>query len=118
MYAGKLVFAQVMECAPWHAFRRLATKCHGDFNVRSFSCQGPPRKTNQRLAFGQTVFVSDNRGPCKQLVSKSGMRAHSPFGRGPDSLGPNGRLGDRSLRSARARRHRSRFQLPPARPLP
>ena len=38
MYAGKLVFAQVMEYAPWHTFRRLVTKFRGDFNVRSFSC--------------------------------------------------------------------------------
>lgn len=38
MYSGKLVFAQVMEYAPWHTFRRLVTKYHGDFNVRSFSC--------------------------------------------------------------------------------
>lgn len=38
MYAGKHVFAQVMEYAPWHTFRRLVTKYHGDFNVRSFSC--------------------------------------------------------------------------------
>jgi hypothetical protein len=38
MYAGKLVFAQVMEYAPWHTFRRLVEKYGGDFNVRSFSC--------------------------------------------------------------------------------
>jgi hypothetical protein len=38
MYAGKLVFAQVMEFAPWHTFRRLVAKYRGDFNVRSFSC--------------------------------------------------------------------------------
>ena len=38
MHAGKLVFAQVMEAAPWHTFRRLVAKYHGDFNVRSFSC--------------------------------------------------------------------------------
>jgi len=25
MYAGKLVFAQVMEFSPWHSFRRLVT---------------------------------------------------------------------------------------------
>ena len=37
MHAGKLVFAQVMEFAPWHTFRRLATKYRGDFNVRTFS---------------------------------------------------------------------------------
>src|SRR5271157_600526 len=38
MHAGKLVFAQVMEFAPWHTFRRLVAKYRGDFNVRSFSC--------------------------------------------------------------------------------
>ena len=38
MHAGKLVFAQVMECAPWHIFRRLIAKYRGDFNIRTFSC--------------------------------------------------------------------------------
>ena len=38
MYAGKLVFAQVMEFAPWYTFRRLVVKYRGDFNVRTFSC--------------------------------------------------------------------------------
>jgi hypothetical protein len=38
MHAGKLVFAQLMEFAPWHTFRRLVAKYRGDFNVRSFNC--------------------------------------------------------------------------------
>lgn len=38
MYTGKVVFAQVMEFAPWHVFRRLVRKYRGDFNVRSFTC--------------------------------------------------------------------------------
>ena len=38
MHTGNLVFAQVMEFAPWHTFRRLVAKYHGDFNVRTFSC--------------------------------------------------------------------------------
>ena len=38
MYVGKLIFAQVMEFAPWHTFRRLVAKYGGDFNVRSFRC--------------------------------------------------------------------------------
>ena len=38
MHAGKLIFAQVMEFAPWHTFRRLVAKYHGNFNVRSFGC--------------------------------------------------------------------------------
>jgi Domain of unknown function (DUF4372) len=38
MHAGELVFAQVMECAPWHSFRRLVAKYRGDHNVRTFTC--------------------------------------------------------------------------------
>lgn len=38
MYTGKLVFAQILEFAPWHVFRRLVSRYKGDFNVRSFSC--------------------------------------------------------------------------------
>ena len=38
MHVGKLVFAQVMEFAPWHTFRRLVTKYGVDFNVRSVCC--------------------------------------------------------------------------------
>jgi len=38
MHAGKLVFAHLMEFVPWHTFRHLVTKYHGDFNVRTFSC--------------------------------------------------------------------------------
>ena len=38
MHVDKLVFAQVMELAPWHTFRRLVVKYRGDFNVHSFSC--------------------------------------------------------------------------------
>jgi hypothetical protein len=38
MHTGKLVFAQVLEFAPWHTFRRLVAKYRGDFNVRTFSC--------------------------------------------------------------------------------
>ena len=38
MYAGKLVFAQVMEFAPWHTFRRLVTKYRGDFKTQSCPC--------------------------------------------------------------------------------
>ena len=34
----KLIFAQVMEFAPWHTFRRLVAKYHGDFNIRTFNC--------------------------------------------------------------------------------
>src|SRR5437764_8930213 len=38
MYSGKLIFAQVMEFAPWHTFRRLVARYQGNFNVRTFTC--------------------------------------------------------------------------------
>lgn len=38
MYGGKFAFAQVMEFAPWHSFRRSVAKYRGDFNVRRFTC--------------------------------------------------------------------------------
>src|SRR5262245_14599390 len=38
MHSGNLVFAQLMEFAPWYTFRRLVRKYRGDFNVRTFSC--------------------------------------------------------------------------------
>jgi hypothetical protein len=38
MYAGKLVFAQVMEHLPLHAFRRIVSRYAGERKVKSFSC--------------------------------------------------------------------------------
>ena len=38
MHAGKVVFAQLLEFAPWHTFRRLVAKYRGNFNVRRFGC--------------------------------------------------------------------------------
>ncbi len=38
MYAGKLVFAQVMDHMPIHTFRRCVTRYRGHDNIRSFSC--------------------------------------------------------------------------------
>ncbi len=38
MHAGKLVFAQIMEFAPWKTFSRLVAKYQGDANTRTFRC--------------------------------------------------------------------------------
>ncbi len=38
MYAGKLVFAQVMEHLPLHTFRRIVVRYAGERKVKSFSC--------------------------------------------------------------------------------
>jgi hypothetical protein len=38
MYAGKLVFAQIMEHLPLHTFRRIVARYAGERKVKSFSC--------------------------------------------------------------------------------
>ena len=38
MFAGKLIFSQVMDFMPLHTFRRCVAKYQGDFKVRRFSC--------------------------------------------------------------------------------
>ena len=38
MYAGKLVFAQVMDHMPIHTFRRCVARYRGHYKVQSFSC--------------------------------------------------------------------------------
>ena len=38
MYAGKLVFAQVMDHMPIHTFRRCVARYRGHYKIQSFSC--------------------------------------------------------------------------------
>jgi hypothetical protein len=56
-YARKLVFARLMEFAPWHTFRRLVAKYRGDFNVRTFSCLDQFLS----MAFAQITFSESPR---------------------------------------------------------
>ena len=65
MHTGNLVFAQVMEFAPWHTFRRLVAKYHGDFNVRTFSCLDQFLS----MAFAQLTYRESLRG----TVSRSAL---------------------------------------------
>src|SRR6202163_3864799 len=75
MHAGKLVFAQVMECAPWHTFRRLIAKYRGDFNIRTFSC------LDQFLcmAFAQLTYRDSLRDIETCLRAMSGNLYHAGF---------------------------------------
>ena len=38
MYAGRLIFSQLMDFLPMHQFRRCGEKYHGNYLMRSFSC--------------------------------------------------------------------------------
>jgi len=91
MYAGKLVFAQVMEFAPWHTFRRLVSKYRGDFNVRSFSC------LDQFLcmAFAQLTYRESLRDIEACLTSQPGKCYH---------LGLRGNVSRSNLADANERR--------------
>jgi hypothetical protein len=52
MYAGQLVFAQLMEHLPWHTFRRVVERYGGDRRVRDFSCASQFRC----MAFAQLSY--------------------------------------------------------------
>lgn len=77
MHAGKLVFAQVMEFAPWHTFRRLVGKYRGDFHVRSLMPGPVPVSCLRATVHGSQV------GPMRQLrrfnASASVERAGGAF---------------------------------------
>jgi hypothetical protein len=38
MHAGKIVFAQLMECLPWYQFNECVRRYQGDYRMRHFSC--------------------------------------------------------------------------------
>ena len=52
MYAGQLVFAQLMEHLPWQTFRRIVDRYGGDRRVREFSCASQFRC----MAFAQLSY--------------------------------------------------------------
>ena len=52
MYAGQLVFAQLMEHLPWQTFRRIVERYGGDRRVRDFSCASQYRC----MAFAQLAY--------------------------------------------------------------
>ena len=91
MYSGKLVFAQVMDYAPWQTFRRLVVKYRGDFNIRSFSC------LDQYLcmAFAQLTYRESLRDIEACLRAQPTRLYH---------LGVRGRVSKSALSDANARR--------------
>ena len=52
MYAGQLVFAQLMEHLPWQTFRRIVERYGGDRRVRDFNCASQYRC----MAFAQLAY--------------------------------------------------------------
>jgi hypothetical protein len=52
MYIGKLLFAQVMDHAPWKTFHRIVHRYRGDHRVKRFTCADQFRC----MAFAQLTF--------------------------------------------------------------
>ena len=52
MYAGKLVFSQVMDHLPWHTFQRCVRRYDGNHKVQSFNCSDQYRC----MAFAQLTY--------------------------------------------------------------
>jgi hypothetical protein len=67
MYAGQLVFAQLMEHLPWQTFRRIVERYRGDHRVRDFSCANQFRC----MAFAQLTYRESLRD------IETCLRAHS-----------------------------------------
>jgi hypothetical protein len=52
MYAGRLIFSQVMDHLPWHTFRRCVRRYRGDHKIKSFTC----RDQYLSMAFAQLTY--------------------------------------------------------------
>jgi hypothetical protein len=72
MYAGQLVFAQLMEHLPWQTFRRIVARYGGDYRVREFSCANQLRC----MAFAQLTYRDSLRDIETCLRSQSAKLYH------------------------------------------
>jgi len=52
MYAGKTLFAQIMDFVPWTSFRRIVARYGGDYRVRALNCSEQFRV----MAFAQLTW--------------------------------------------------------------
>ncbi len=76
MNVGKMVFAQIMDFAPYHVFKYCVKRYNGDYKVQSFTCW----KQFLCMAFGQLTHresLSD-----ANPLSKSTQRKTLPLGIG------------------------------------
>ena len=72
MYAGKLVFAQVMEHLPLHTLRRSIAGFEGDRYAKGFSCQDQFRC----MAFAQLTYRESLRDTVTCLNAQAGKLYH------------------------------------------
>jgi len=78
MYAGKTIFAQLMNCLPWSTFTRLVARYRGDYDVRTFPCV----KQYRAMAFAQLTYRESLRDIEACLSAQPAKLHHMGF-RGP-----------------------------------
>ena len=75
MYAGKTLFAQLMDFLPWSTFDRLVTRYRGDHRVRTLTCAEQYRA----MAFAQLTWRESLRDIETCLAAQSGKLYHMGF---------------------------------------
>lgn len=75
MYAGKTLFAQVMDFLPWSTFARLVGQYAGDYRTRRFSCGEQFRA----MAFAQLTYRESLRDIETCLSAQAAKRYHLGF---------------------------------------
>jgi Domain of unknown function (DUF4372)/Transposase DDE domain len=72
MYAGQLVFSQLMDHLPWQTFRRIVDRYGGDRRIREFSCANQIRC----MAFAQLTYRESLRDIVTCLRAQSAKLYH------------------------------------------
>ena len=78
MYAGKLVFSQVMDHLPWHTFQRCVRRYDGNHKVKSFQCSDQYRS----MAFAQLTYRESLRDIETCLRAQASKLYHMGITRG------------------------------------
>ncbi len=75
MYAGKVLFAQLMDFLPWTTFARLVLRYGGDTGVRNFPCTAQYRA----MAFAQLAYRESLRDIETCLSAQGAKLYHMGF---------------------------------------
>ena len=75
MYAGKTLFAQLMDFLPWSTFTRLVDSYDGDHRVRTLTCAEQFRA----MAFAQLTYRESLRDIETCLSAQSSKLYHMGF---------------------------------------
>jgi hypothetical protein len=76
MYAGTLLFTQVMDHAPWKTFHRIVHRYRGDYRVKRFTCTEQFRC----MAFAQLTFRESLRDIEACLSAQASKLYHMGLG--------------------------------------